>query len=129
VIDSGTLTLTAACHDHERLRFDYRDHSRSASLRIVEPHRLVNWDRRWPAWDTERQDWRTFRRPDRPPHPGRRHGGSRRRAHCVLDTGADSVDTLAVYLGTLGADFTVSEPPELVVHLRELSDRYHRGTH
>jgi hypothetical protein len=68
-------------------------------------------------------------RPDRPPHPGRRHGGSRRRVHCVLDTGADSVDTLAVYLGTLGADFTVSEPPEVVMHLRELSDRYHRATH
>lgn len=61
VIDSGTLTLTAACHGHERLRFDYRDHSGSASLRIVEPHRLINWDRRWPARDTELQDWRTFR--------------------------------------------------------------------
>jgi hypothetical protein len=32
---------------------------------------------------------------------------------CVLHTGADTVETLAVYLGLLDADFTVDGPPEL----------------
>lgn len=47
---------------------------------------------------------------------------------CVLVTGADSVETLSVYLGMLEADFTVGEPPELVSHLRELAERYRRAT-
>ncbi|MFE6039329.1 helix-turn-helix transcriptional regulator [Streptomyces sp. NPDC056452] len=47
---------------------------------------------------------------------------------CVLDTGADSLDTLAVHLGMLGHDFTVTEPAELVEHLRELAARYTRST-
>jgi predicted DNA-binding transcriptional regulator YafY len=48
---------------------------------------------------------------------------------CVLETGADSVETVAVYLGLLDADFEVTEPPELVAKLRELSDRYRRAAH
>jgi predicted DNA-binding transcriptional regulator YafY len=47
---------------------------------------------------------------------------------CLLDTGADTLQTLAVYLGLLGADFRVDEPPELVAHLRDLADRYRRAT-
>jgi len=47
---------------------------------------------------------------------------------CVLDTGADSLETLAVYLGMLGCEFDVREPPELVAHLRELAGRYARST-
>ncbi|WP_344925719.1 WYL domain-containing protein, partial [Streptosporangium carneum] len=47
---------------------------------------------------------------------------------CVLHTGADTVETLGVYLGLLGADFHVSGPPELLVHLRRLADRYTRAT-
>ncbi|GLZ05236.1 DNA-binding transcriptional regulator [Actinomadura sp. NBRC 104412] len=43
---------------------------------------------------------------------------------CVLHTGADTLDSLAVHLGLLGTPFTVTEPPELVDLLRELSDRY-----
>jgi predicted DNA-binding transcriptional regulator YafY len=43
---------------------------------------------------------------------------------CVLDTGADSVETLAVHLGLLDRDFTVTEPPELVAYLRRLAGRY-----
>lgn len=43
---------------------------------------------------------------------------------CVLDTGADSIETLAIYLSLLGADFTVAEPPELVAYLDELARRY-----
>jgi predicted DNA-binding transcriptional regulator YafY len=46
---------------------------------------------------------------------------------CVLATGADTVDTIAVYLGLLDADFEVSEPPELVTRLRVLADRYRRA--
>jgi len=44
--------------------------------------------------------------------------------HCVLVTGADSVETVAVWIGMLGIDFHVSEPPELVEHLRVLARRY-----
>jgi predicted DNA-binding transcriptional regulator YafY len=55
--------LVAACRDHERLRFDYQDHSGTASRRDVEPYRLVNWGRRWylVAFDVDRGDWRTYR--------------------------------------------------------------------
>jgi predicted DNA-binding transcriptional regulator YafY len=44
--------------------------------------------------------------------------------HCVLVTGADSVETVAVWIGMLGLDFHVTEPPELVAHLRTLAARY-----
>ena len=40
---------------------------------------------------------------------------------CILHTGADALDTLAVYLGLLGTDFVVTDPPELVAHRRELA--------
>ncbi len=43
---------------------------------------------------------------------------------CVLVTGADSVETVAVYIGMLGIDFTATEPPELVAHLATLARRY-----
>ncbi|AKU14810.1 helix-turn-helix transcriptional regulator [Luteipulveratus mongoliensis] len=44
--------------------------------------------------------------------------------HCVLVTGADTLETVAVWIGMLGLDFHVSEPPELVEHLRVLGRRY-----
>jgi predicted DNA-binding transcriptional regulator YafY len=47
---------------------------------------------------------------------------------CVLATGADSVATVAVYLGLLDIDFEVREPPELVAKLTEIADRYRRAT-
>ena len=43
---------------------------------------------------------------------------------CLLDTGADNLDLLAVHLGMLDADFTVTAPPELVERLRVLAHRY-----
>ncbi|HUC57640.1 MAG TPA: YafY family protein [Streptosporangiaceae bacterium] len=46
---------------------------------------------------------------------------------CVLDTGSDSLQTLAAYLGMLGPEFRVESPPELAGHLRELADRYRRA--
>ena len=46
---------------------------------------------------------------------------------CVLVTGADTVETVAVYIGMLGLDFSVTEPPELLAHLRTLAERYARA--
>ena len=43
---------------------------------------------------------------------------------CLLHTGAYSVESLAVHLGLLGVDFTVTGPPELVDHLGRLGARY-----
>ncbi|WP_300007447.1 WYL domain-containing protein [Pseudonocardia sp.] len=42
----------------------------------------------------------------------------------VLVTGADSLEVVAVYVGMLGLDFRVTEPPALVEHLRVLAQRY-----
>ncbi|MEU3553784.1 helix-turn-helix transcriptional regulator [Streptomyces fragilis] len=47
---------------------------------------------------------------------------------CLLNTGADSIEALAVHLGLLGLDFTVTEPAELVELVRALAERYHRAT-
>jgi hypothetical protein len=38
------------------------------------------------------------------------------------------MDTLALYLGLLGADFHVTDPPELIEHIRSLAARYTRAT-
>lgn len=56
------MTIHAA-RDHEQLRFDYLDRGGQTTVRRVEPHRLVYTGRRWYllAWDTDRDDWRTFR--------------------------------------------------------------------
>jgi hypothetical protein len=43
---------------------------------------------------------------------------------CVLDAGANSIEQMAVFLGMLDADFTVTEPPELVEHVGRLARRY-----
>ncbi|MFC5823559.1 helix-turn-helix transcriptional regulator [Nonomuraea insulae] len=57
------MTIADACRRRERLRFDYSSPRRGNTLRSVEPHRLVNFERRWylVAFDPERDDWRTFR--------------------------------------------------------------------
>jgi predicted DNA-binding transcriptional regulator YafY len=63
-VDPEVLTaLAGACRDHQRLRFDYRDHDGSDSTRTVEPHWLAHDRGRWylVAWDVDREDWRTFR--------------------------------------------------------------------
>nr|WP_156609772.1 WYL domain-containing protein [Auraticoccus cholistanensis] len=46
---------------------------------------------------------------------------------CVLVTGADTYETVAVYIGMLGLDFHVDGPPELVEHLRIVGERYRRS--
>ena len=63
-VDADVLTrLAAAIRDRERLRFDYDAHDGTASVRLVEPQRLVHARRRWYllAWDVDRDAWRTFR--------------------------------------------------------------------
>jgi predicted DNA-binding transcriptional regulator YafY len=63
-VDPDTLALVAvACRDSELLRFDYERHDGTVGRRAAEPHRLVSHGRRWylVAWDTGRDDWRTFR--------------------------------------------------------------------
>ena len=47
---------------------------------------------------------------------------------CVLTTGAERVEDFAAWLGFLGADFRVTEPPELVLALRALATRYREAT-
>jgi predicted DNA-binding transcriptional regulator YafY len=56
-------TVSLACRDHERLRFDYRAHAGGTTRRTVEPYRVVNERQRWYlfAWDVDKTDWRTFR--------------------------------------------------------------------
>lgn len=46
---------------------------------------------------------------------------------CVLFTGADSLDTVAAYVGMLRFDFTVESPPDLVPLLQQIADRYARA--
>ncbi|MEU8289222.1 YafY family protein [Micromonospora sp. NPDC048905] len=63
-VDADTLTaVSTAVHRAERLRFDYAGHDGTATVRDVEPYRLVYTGRRWYllGWDTDRADWRTFR--------------------------------------------------------------------
>jgi predicted DNA-binding transcriptional regulator YafY len=63
-VDADTLMAIAdACRRHERLRFDYTSHRGRDTVRTVEPHSLVYFSRHWylVAWDTDRDDWRTFR--------------------------------------------------------------------
>ncbi|MFF2556044.1 helix-turn-helix transcriptional regulator [Nocardia sp. NPDC058058] len=47
---------------------------------------------------------------------------------CVLLTGADRLETIAIYLSMLMMDFRVDDPPELVAHLRTLARRYSAAT-
>ncbi|MGO4754248.1 helix-turn-helix transcriptional regulator, partial [Streptomyces sp. 2MCAF27] len=55
--------LAAACQQRTRTRFQYRSHGGDSTTRDVEPYRVVSVRGRWYllAWDTDREDWRTFR--------------------------------------------------------------------
>ena len=46
---------------------------------------------------------------------------------CAFEPGSDHPEMLALYLGLLGADFTVMDSPELVAALRKLARRYQRA--
>jgi predicted DNA-binding transcriptional regulator YafY len=173
------LTAIAnAARDHERLRFDYTGHDGSATVRNVEPYRLVHRRGRWylVGYDVERRDWRTFRvdrvRPRTPTGPrftARELPGDgdvaayvekglntalwRYRATvllhapedqirklplgleiepvsddtCLLRLGGDDLDGMAVWIGFLGVDFDVLDPPELAEAVLRLSERYRRA--
>ncbi|MEU2155598.1 YafY family protein [Streptomyces sp. NPDC019396] len=63
-VDPHTLTAIASTvTGRERLRFGYRAADGTETRRLVEPYRLVSTGRRWylVAYDTGREDWRTFR--------------------------------------------------------------------
>jgi predicted DNA-binding transcriptional regulator YafY len=182
-VDADVLrAVAAAIRDVEWLRFDYPDAPGARpddSPRLVEPYRLLSWQRRWhlvardPAdgsWGTYRVDWMSLRLPTRrrftpQPLPGgdytafamRTIAASGWAVHarlridasaesvldrinptvgvvepidaetCVLVTGADSLDTVAAYIGMLMMDFTVESPPELLPRLLLLSERYARA--
>jgi predicted DNA-binding transcriptional regulator YafY len=57
------LELATACRRGERTRLSYRDREGKASVRDVDPYRLVYTGRRWyfVARDVARGEWRTFR--------------------------------------------------------------------
>ncbi|MEV0252463.1 WYL domain-containing protein [Nocardia sp. NPDC050712] len=57
------MAIAEACQRREQLRFDYRAHNGASSIRKVEPHSLVHFNRQWylVAWDVDRADWRSFR--------------------------------------------------------------------
>ena len=169
------IAVARACRDQHQLRFDYVGHDGTASLRTVEPHRLIHTGKRWYliAWDTDRDDWRTYRvdrlTPRVPTGPrfsfrappdvdlsaylsrGITTDAYRYRARitlhvpisvaaervshyvgllessgdedCVLYTGSNSLDELALYVGLFQFPCTVHEPTELIEHIRHLTDR------
>jgi predicted DNA-binding transcriptional regulator YafY len=174
-VDAAVLQEIARAIRHvEWLRFDYADQPR-----LVEPYRLLSWQRRWHLvardpqngrWDTYRVDRMTPRMPTRrrfhpQPLPGGDYTAFAMRTiaargwnvharlridapaeevlarinpavgvvepidehHSILVTGADSLDTIAAYIGMLMMDFTVESPPELLPLLQLLSDRYQRA--
>ncbi|MGA5498820.1 helix-turn-helix transcriptional regulator [Streptomyces cinereoruber] len=57
------LELARACHSALRTTLSYRDHSGRASVRAIDPYRLVHTGMRWylVARDVAKQQWRTFR--------------------------------------------------------------------
>jgi predicted DNA-binding transcriptional regulator YafY len=179
-LDAETLTTIAhACQDTLLLRFDYRSHDGTASVRRVEPYRVVHSSFRWYllAWDLEREAWRTFRvdRVGPKPRPGRpftprplpstdvaayvahnvraqvQRWSARVTIHAPADAirprlmwldarleaegtertrlivTAESLDTLAFWLGYLGFEFEVHEPAALAEHVLKLSQRLARG--
>ncbi|MFE3444239.1 helix-turn-helix transcriptional regulator [Nocardia sp. NPDC059180] len=175
-VDPETLTaLACAIRDRHRLRFDYRSHDGTTSLRITEPHRLAHTGRHWYliAWDVDRADWRTFR-VDRllPRIPTGPRFAPREAPEvdlagyvsdnvsvapyryaarvtiavsadiateripptigvvepidaesCLLRTGSNSLDELAIYLALFDLPIRIHEPPELIDRVRAITAR------
>lgn len=48
--------------------------------------------------------------------------------HCILQTGAMSLDGLSIYLALIGVDFEVQEPPELIERVAQLAERFSRSS-
>ncbi len=170
--------LAAAVHEGVGLRVSALDDAGAAGpARLVDPYRLVSWQRRWflvvrerGAWQVLRVDRLALRTPGGPrftpvaPPEGdytdlvlRSVSSAEWAVHarievaapatevlarinptvgvvetvddrsCVLVTGADSLGTVAAYIGMLGLDFRITGPPELVAHVRVLGERYLRA--
>ncbi|MEO3785217.1 YafY family protein [Actinocorallia sp. B10E7] len=47
---------------------------------------------------------------------------------CILHSGANSLDGLALHIGLAGADFKVLDPPELAEEVRRVAERFTRAT-
>jgi predicted DNA-binding transcriptional regulator YafY len=43
---------------------------------------------------------------------------------CAVHASANSIEMLALYLGMLDAEFTVTEPPELLARLSKMAERF-----
>jgi predicted DNA-binding transcriptional regulator YafY len=141
-VDPELLTsIAAACRDQRQLRLRHQGRG-GVTTRNVEPHRLVHSTRRWYllAWDTQRGDWRTFRLdriqgplglpgarfvPRRPPSDdvaaGRLEASGQHA--CVLHTGSNSLEELALYTAIKGFAFQVLDPPALIPVLHALAGR------
>jgi len=48
---------------------------------------------------------------------------------CILHTGAESPDVLAIYVAIMGAEFEILDPPELAEHILALAGRLTRAAH
>ena len=48
---------------------------------------------------------------------------------CILHTGAESPDVLAIYVAIIGAEFEILDPPELAEHILALAGRLTRAAH
>jgi predicted DNA-binding transcriptional regulator YafY len=46
---------------------------------------------------------------------------------CLLRTGADWLDGLAIYIANIGVEFEIVEPPELIDRVRDLAQRFERA--
>jgi predicted DNA-binding transcriptional regulator YafY len=166
--------LASACSERVRVHFSYRDHTGAATARIVEPQQVAHVERRWylVAWDTAREDWRTFRLDrmvdvtngatflarsgpddDMTTYITRSlsTAGYKHRARvvfhaphsviaariparygtvtaiddvsCRLETGASSLDGVAMWVAHQGVPFVVEAPVELADYLRVLATR------
>ncbi|MFC5140122.1 helix-turn-helix transcriptional regulator [Actinomycetospora rhizophila] len=174
-VDPALLrTVAEAIRDRTALRVASAD----GPTRLLEPYRLVSWERRWyvvvrdpapGAWTVLRADGLALRTPGGPRfspvdppedltdlvlrevaaagwsvharivvaapasevlariNPAVGVVEPRDAHSCVLVTGADSVATLAAYVGMLDLDFRVEGPPELVAQLRATGERYLRA--
>lgn len=180
-VDPGVVTtIAAAIRDEHYLRFDYAvpDGAEDQLPILVEPYRLVSWQRYWylvarderGEWHTYRVDWMelrmaTGRRYQPRPMPGdelmdfvlRDVASTGWKVHaritvfasaeevlsrihaavgivesvddttCVLITGAESLEVVAVYIGMLGLDFHITNQPALAEHLQIIGERYLRS--
>ena len=141
-VDPSTLsTIATTIQRHERLRFDYVGHDGEATVRDIEPQRLVYTGHRWylVAGDIHCADWRTFRAdrisprvpagprftPRPPPDPDIA-------AHTIRGISSRAwphparirLHAPASFLASLDFAFDVINPPELRDLLSRLAERY-----